>query len=251
MEPKAQGKIKDGRVFRREDLAQGRRRLLHDGMVNWKAASGRLKGERTHQTTFKCPGCCQARLKSDLVCNIFPFKIFLLCSCQTSCSCCRRKIRDMCLLQWYVISLSELSRTNNVCPAEIPEQLHSGCERFYGLKLLLSLLLLLLLSPRSSLRSPGQQAVGDLSSEADCQGGSARGESHVSHLRLLKRARNVQDPHQLQGGAKQLDDAHSSNCGEVPEFNQRRSQKKKLLSFRVCTEALLQKKVLTNVRLKI
>ncbi|XP_041646746.1 rho guanine nucleotide exchange factor 18 isoform X2 [Cheilinus undulatus] len=43
MEPKALGKIKDGRVFRREDLAQGRRRLLHDGTVNWKAASGRLK----------------------------------------------------------------------------------------------------------------------------------------------------------------------------------------------------------------
>ncbi|XP_077463512.1 rho guanine nucleotide exchange factor 18 [Stigmatopora argus] len=43
MEPKAQGKIKDGRVFRREDLARGRRRLLHEGTVNWKAASGRLK----------------------------------------------------------------------------------------------------------------------------------------------------------------------------------------------------------------
>ncbi|MEQ2313576.1 hypothetical protein AMECASPLE_003363 [Ameca splendens] len=43
MEPKAQGKIKDGRVFRREDLAQGRRRLLHEGTVSWKAASGRLK----------------------------------------------------------------------------------------------------------------------------------------------------------------------------------------------------------------
>ncbi|KAK7889500.1 hypothetical protein WMY93_025060 [Mugilogobius chulae] len=43
MEPKSQGKIKDGRVFRREDLAQGRRRLLHEGTVNWKAASGRLK----------------------------------------------------------------------------------------------------------------------------------------------------------------------------------------------------------------
>lgn len=78
----------------------------------------------------------------------------------------------MCLLQWYVISLSELSRTNNVCPVEIPEQLHSGCERFYSLTFLLSLLLLLL-SPRSSLCSPGQQAVGDLSSEADCQGGGA------------------------------------------------------------------------------
>ncbi|XP_077440717.1 rho guanine nucleotide exchange factor 18 [Vanacampus margaritifer] len=43
MEPKALGKIKDGRVFRREDLAQGRRRLLYEGTVNWKAASGRLK----------------------------------------------------------------------------------------------------------------------------------------------------------------------------------------------------------------
>ena len=44
MEPKALGKIKDGRVFRREDLAPGRRTLLHKGTVHWKAASGRLKG---------------------------------------------------------------------------------------------------------------------------------------------------------------------------------------------------------------
>uniref|UniRef100_A0A8C6Q904 Rho/Rac guanine nucleotide exchange factor 18 n=1 Tax=Nothobranchius furzeri TaxID=105023 RepID=A0A8C6Q904_NOTFU len=43
MEPKALGKFKDGRVFRREDLAQGRRCLLHEGTVSWKAASGRLK----------------------------------------------------------------------------------------------------------------------------------------------------------------------------------------------------------------
>ncbi|XP_033934231.1 rho guanine nucleotide exchange factor 18, partial [Pseudochaenichthys georgianus] len=43
MEPKALGKIKDDRVFRREDLADTRRRLLHEGTVNWKAASGRLK----------------------------------------------------------------------------------------------------------------------------------------------------------------------------------------------------------------
>uniref|UniRef100_A0A8C7XVM0 Rho/rac guanine nucleotide exchange factor (GEF) 18b n=1 Tax=Oryzias sinensis TaxID=183150 RepID=A0A8C7XVM0_9TELE len=43
MEPKALGKIKGGRVFRREDLAVGRRRLLHEGTVSWKAASGRLK----------------------------------------------------------------------------------------------------------------------------------------------------------------------------------------------------------------
>ncbi|XP_058257675.1 rho guanine nucleotide exchange factor 18 isoform X6 [Hemibagrus wyckioides] len=43
MEPKAFGKIKDGRIFRREDVTQGNRRLLYEGTVNWKAASGRLK----------------------------------------------------------------------------------------------------------------------------------------------------------------------------------------------------------------
>uniref|UniRef100_A0A4W5N3J5 Rho/rac guanine nucleotide exchange factor (GEF) 18b n=1 Tax=Hucho hucho TaxID=62062 RepID=A0A4W5N3J5_9TELE len=43
MEPKSLGKIKDGRVFHREDLAQGRRKLLHEGTANHKAASGRLK----------------------------------------------------------------------------------------------------------------------------------------------------------------------------------------------------------------
>ncbi|XP_056234200.1 rho guanine nucleotide exchange factor 18 isoform X2 [Seriola aureovittata] len=43
VELKALGKIKDGRVFRREDLAPSRRWLLHEGTVNWKAASGRLK----------------------------------------------------------------------------------------------------------------------------------------------------------------------------------------------------------------
>lgn len=48
MEPKALGKIKDSLVFRREDLVQGRRRLLHEGTVNWKAASGRLKGMIWH-----------------------------------------------------------------------------------------------------------------------------------------------------------------------------------------------------------
>uniref|UniRef100_A0A8C1MHT6 Rho/rac guanine nucleotide exchange factor (GEF) 18b n=1 Tax=Cyprinus carpio TaxID=7962 RepID=A0A8C1MHT6_CYPCA len=43
LESKSLGKIKDGRVFRKEDLSQGRRKLLFEGMVNWKAASGRLK----------------------------------------------------------------------------------------------------------------------------------------------------------------------------------------------------------------
>uniref|UniRef100_A0A3B1K1B0 Rho/Rac guanine nucleotide exchange factor 18 n=1 Tax=Astyanax mexicanus TaxID=7994 RepID=A0A3B1K1B0_ASTMX len=43
MEARSLGKIKDGRIFRKEDLTQGKRNLLYEGMVNWKAASGRLK----------------------------------------------------------------------------------------------------------------------------------------------------------------------------------------------------------------
>ncbi|XP_059425240.1 rho guanine nucleotide exchange factor 18-like isoform X1 [Carassius carassius] len=43
VESKSLGKIKDGRVFRKEDLSQGRRKLLYEGTVNWKSASGRLK----------------------------------------------------------------------------------------------------------------------------------------------------------------------------------------------------------------
>lgn len=42
MELKSSGKFKNGLVFRKEDMLQ--RRLLVDGMLCWKAASGRLKG---------------------------------------------------------------------------------------------------------------------------------------------------------------------------------------------------------------
>ncbi|XP_048832430.1 rho guanine nucleotide exchange factor 18-like isoform X2 [Brienomyrus brachyistius] len=43
IEPKSVGKVKDGRVLSREDLGRGGRKLLHEGTVTWKAASGRLK----------------------------------------------------------------------------------------------------------------------------------------------------------------------------------------------------------------
>lgn len=55
LEPKASGKFKDGRVFRREDLTQVRRRLLHEGTVSWKAASGRLKGTVQQPVYLKAP----------------------------------------------------------------------------------------------------------------------------------------------------------------------------------------------------
>ncbi|XP_072555789.1 rho guanine nucleotide exchange factor 18-like isoform X1 [Paramormyrops kingsleyae] len=43
IEPKSVGKVKDGRGLSREDLGRGGRKLLHEGTVTWKAASGRLK----------------------------------------------------------------------------------------------------------------------------------------------------------------------------------------------------------------
>nr|XP_033505412.1 rho guanine nucleotide exchange factor 18a [Epinephelus lanceolatus]XP_033505413.1 rho guanine nucleotide exchange factor 18a [Epinephelus lanceolatus]XP_033505414.1 rho guanine nucleotide exchange factor 18a [Epinephelus lanceolatus]XP_033505415.1 rho guanine nucleotide exchange factor 18a [Epinephelus lanceolatus] len=42
LEPKSQGRLKDGRVLRREDLLQGNRTLLHEGAVTLKT-SGRQK----------------------------------------------------------------------------------------------------------------------------------------------------------------------------------------------------------------
>lgn len=43
LEPKSQGRLKDGQLFRREELIQGNRMLLHEGTVTWKS-SGRQKG---------------------------------------------------------------------------------------------------------------------------------------------------------------------------------------------------------------
>lgn len=43
LEPKTLGRLKDGRVFRREDVVRDGRTLLHEGDVTWKS-SGRQKG---------------------------------------------------------------------------------------------------------------------------------------------------------------------------------------------------------------
>ncbi|XP_068557968.1 rho guanine nucleotide exchange factor 18a isoform X2 [Cebidichthys violaceus] len=42
LEPKSQGRLKDGRLLRREDLIQGNRALIHEGPFTWKT-SGRQK----------------------------------------------------------------------------------------------------------------------------------------------------------------------------------------------------------------
>lgn len=43
LEPKSQVKMTHGRVFRREDMVQGERRLLHEGMLNWRVTSNKNK----------------------------------------------------------------------------------------------------------------------------------------------------------------------------------------------------------------
>uniref|UniRef100_A0A8C7NDX3 Rho/rac guanine nucleotide exchange factor (GEF) 18a n=1 Tax=Oncorhynchus mykiss TaxID=8022 RepID=A0A8C7NDX3_ONCMY len=43
LEPRSHGRWKDGRVFTREDLAEGLRTLLHEGTVSCRVANGRLK----------------------------------------------------------------------------------------------------------------------------------------------------------------------------------------------------------------
>lgn len=43
LEPKSQGRLKDGRLLRKEDLINSDRVLLHEGTVTWKS-SGKQKG---------------------------------------------------------------------------------------------------------------------------------------------------------------------------------------------------------------
>lgn len=45
LEPKSQVKTTHGRVFRREDMLQGERRLLHEGILNWRLTSNKSKGD--------------------------------------------------------------------------------------------------------------------------------------------------------------------------------------------------------------
>lgn len=44
LENKSQAKLKNGKVFRKQDLHTKHRDLQHKGLVYWKTATGRLKG---------------------------------------------------------------------------------------------------------------------------------------------------------------------------------------------------------------
>lgn len=44
MENKTLAKLKNGHIFRKQDLLNQTRTLKHEGLVYWKTATGRLKG---------------------------------------------------------------------------------------------------------------------------------------------------------------------------------------------------------------
>lgn len=46
-ENKTYTKLKNGHVFRKQDLIKKERTLLHEGLVYWKTATGRFKGARS------------------------------------------------------------------------------------------------------------------------------------------------------------------------------------------------------------
>lgn len=48
-ENKTYTKLKNGHVFRKQDLMKKERILLHEGLVYWKTATGRFKGIPTEQ----------------------------------------------------------------------------------------------------------------------------------------------------------------------------------------------------------
>lgn len=49
IENKTYTKLKNGHVFRKQDLIKEERTLLHEGMVYWKTATGRFKGTTSLQ----------------------------------------------------------------------------------------------------------------------------------------------------------------------------------------------------------
>lgn len=56
LENKSTAKLKNGKVFRKQDLDCKHRDLQHKGLVYWKTATGRLKG--TNEYDIICPTEC-------------------------------------------------------------------------------------------------------------------------------------------------------------------------------------------------
>lgn len=59
LENKSLAKLKNGKVFRKQDLHSEHRDLQHKGLVYWKTATGRLKGVCACGTEGACAAFCK------------------------------------------------------------------------------------------------------------------------------------------------------------------------------------------------
>lgn len=73
LEPKSQVKTTHGRVFRREDMLQGERRLLHEGVLNWRLTSNKSKGDHCTSNRSIMTGLNRNELKHYSLICIFIF----------------------------------------------------------------------------------------------------------------------------------------------------------------------------------
>lgn len=97
LENKSFAKLKNDKVFRKQDLHSQHRVLQYKGLVYWKTATGRLKGERHAVWTAGSFELNRAPIQTSVV---FPFQtLWLSCSLTFWCSY-KRRINASCLLRW-------------------------------------------------------------------------------------------------------------------------------------------------------
>lgn len=68
LENKSAAKLKNGKVFRKQDLHSKHRDLQHKGLVYWKTATGRLKGRYEHHII--CATESELTLSTYLICHL-------------------------------------------------------------------------------------------------------------------------------------------------------------------------------------
>ncbi len=197
VEPKSLGKIKDGRVFRKEDLSQERHKLLYEGMVNWKAASGRLKGIMRAKIPMHKYFIFFAPLRG----------LHIHKSVWCTIEICDSSITDILalLLNDALVLLQEKDQRyvfSTVVSARTLFLVYTR-EIVYLNTLICAVFLL------------GQQAICYFTAEVDCSWGGAWGTGHVPHLCLLKRTWDVWNPYGLKRRSQHVDHPHPSGRGEV------------------------------------
>lgn len=107
VENRSVAKLKNGYTFRKQDMMGPGQTLKHQGVLLWKTATGRLKGET------RCLVCFCLIDKSAILtrfsCMSSPLQMSWRCFSQIHSSSCKRKIRNTHLLPWYATRLKPAS----------------------------------------------------------------------------------------------------------------------------------------------